>query len=75
MLCMLCPDGVRFISVLEVYHILWSFPARPGFCWVRRKRLNPAYGDKMGYGYGNKALAKLNPVYGEQNLLKQGRLG
>ncbi|MEC8157373.1 MAG: hypothetical protein VX080_10275, partial [SAR324 cluster bacterium] len=37
--------------------------------------LNPAYRDKMGYGYGNKALAKLNPVYGEQNLLKQGRLG
>ena len=42
-------------DLFEVYHILWSFSARPGFCWVCRRRLNPAYG--------------------EQNLLKQGRLG
>jgi len=44
---MVCPDIVQFISVLEVYHILWSFSARPGFCWVRRRRLNPAYAEKI----------------------------
>ena len=44
------------------------------FCWVRRRRLNPAYGDNTGYGCGNKALAKLNPAYGD-NLTKKSRLG
>ena len=46
MLCMLCPDGVRFISVLEVYHILGSFSARPGFCWVLRGGLTQPTGTK-----------------------------
>ena len=56
-------------SFVSLFEIFW------GCCRVRRKRLNPAYGDNTGYGSGNKVLAKLNQAHKEQNLLKQGRLG